>query len=145
MLDEIQLTVTPHSCGPAIPPLHYASRSMAMYLVHLQEEERGHVTAGSFRLCPRSGHTPAMWRWGPAGSHTAGLRLAMQHNRQANSCHMPRSVPLPWQRRRILVVPRLGSPHEKEAGTEGSQPPKETAALSILNAATGNAGLSGQW
>ena len=57
---------SPHSCGPAIPPLHSVSRSMAMYWVRLQEEERGRVTADGFQLCHRTGHTPAMWQWVPA-------------------------------------------------------------------------------
>lgn len=66
MLTESLLTIMPCSRGPAIPPLHSACRSMAMYLVHSQEEERQHVTADRFQLCHRTGHTPAMWWWGPA-------------------------------------------------------------------------------
>lgn len=53
------------------------------------------------------------------GCHTAGLRLAMQQDSQGKSCHVPGNVPLPWQRHQILVMPHMGSPHEKEAGTEG--------------------------
>lgn len=57
MFNESLLTTTPHSCGPAMPPLHYMRRSMAMHLDHLQEEEGGHVAAGSFQLCHRTGQT----------------------------------------------------------------------------------------
>lgn len=60
MLNESLLTTTAHSCGPAIPPLHYMSRSMAMHLDHLQEAEGERVAAGSFQLCDRTGHRPAV-------------------------------------------------------------------------------------
>lgn len=54
------------------------------------------------------------------GSHKAGLRPAMQQNRQASPGHVPGSYLSHWQRHQILVMPHMVSPHEKEAGTEGS-------------------------
>lgn len=33
---------------------------MARHLDHMQEEEGGHVAAGSFQLCHRTGHRPVV-------------------------------------------------------------------------------------
>lgn len=91
MFNESLLTTTRHSCGPAIPPLHYMRRSMAMHLDHLQEEEGGHVAAGSFQLCHRTGHRPAVWQWGPAWQSHSWPVPSMQQKRQASPCHVPGS------------------------------------------------------
>lgn len=103
MLNESLLTITPHSCGPAIPPFHYVSRSMAKFLAHLQEGERGRVTADGFQLCHRTGHPPALWRREPAwlsqGWPTRGH--AAQQARKLSSRARERTSP-------IAETPHLG-------------------------------------
>lgn len=117
MLNESLLTTTPYSCGPAIAPLHYMRKLMARHLDHLQEEEGGHVAAGSFQLCHRTGHRPVVWQWGPAWQSHSWPMPGHETEQASKSSSCARIIHL-WQWHQILVRPRTVSPHEKEAGTE---------------------------